>query len=378
MTSLSNSIGSITRNSIGGSISDPTYASVTGGFDPIVLFNQQNAGFYANPQALAQYFTTAAGSTPADDPGDPIGRWERQAGSFNWTAADAVRPSLAVFPSSGIRNLFTTATATLTTRNFTTRAVQYTLSFKGTGTVTLSGTSTAGPLVGTGANDRVSLTFTPTAGTLTLTVAGSCTEGQIVFGASPLDYQDVIAANNVTQSGIPSLYLPYFDGTEWMTAGTGTFGTASLFAAAGQAWTVWGVFRTLATGIVLAKTDDASGLTSTFLLNITAGGVARNRLRGGLNDIAASGMLDGNFHVWAIRWDGTNARSWVDSNASAAMTPGAAAQESTNILLTARTESGPAVNFVGHNYAAMTDYAPSDAQMTQLMAFLNSTYRQGL
>ncbi len=57
----------------------------------------------------------------------------------------------------------------------TTVATSYKLSFTGTGTVTLSGTSTAGPLVGTGANDRVSLTFTPTAGTLTLTVSGFVT-----------------------------------------------------------------------------------------------------------------------------------------------------------------------------------------------------------
>lgn len=66
-------------------------------------------------------------------------------------------------------------TAALSTQNVTTVATSYKLSFTGTGTVTLSGTSTAGPLVGTGANDRVSLTFTPTAGTLTLTVSGSVT-----------------------------------------------------------------------------------------------------------------------------------------------------------------------------------------------------------
>lgn len=71
---------------------------------------------------------------------------------------------------------------TLSTQNVTTSAVAYTLSFFGTGTVTLSGTSTAGPLVGTGANDRVSLTFTPTAGTLTLTVSGSVTTAQLESG----------------------------------------------------------------------------------------------------------------------------------------------------------------------------------------------------
>lgn len=69
--------------------------------------------------------------------------------------------------------------AILAAQSVTTRAEPYTLSFIGTGTVTLSGTSTAGPLVGTGAANRVSLTFTPTAGTLTLTVTGAVEQAQL-------------------------------------------------------------------------------------------------------------------------------------------------------------------------------------------------------
>jgi hypothetical protein len=73
--------------------------------------------------------------------------------------------------------------ATLSTQSVTSAATAYTLSFYGTGTITLSGTSTAGPLVGTGANARVSLTFTPTAGTLTLTVSGSVTNANLEAGS---------------------------------------------------------------------------------------------------------------------------------------------------------------------------------------------------
>lgn len=61
----------------------------------------------------------------------------------------------------------------LSTQSVTVSATSYTLSFFGTGTVTLSGASTAGPLVGTGATNKVSLTFTPIAGMLTLTVSGT-------------------------------------------------------------------------------------------------------------------------------------------------------------------------------------------------------------
>ena len=62
-------------------------------------------------------------------------------------------------------------------------AVQYTLSFYGTGTVTLSG-AFSGSLVGTGANNRVSLTFTPIAGNLTLTVSGSVANWQLEAGSN--------------------------------------------------------------------------------------------------------------------------------------------------------------------------------------------------
>jgi hypothetical protein len=77
--------------------------------------------------------------------------------------------------------------ATLTTQSVTTTAVATTLSFYGTGTVTKSGTAT-GALVGTGATQRVTQTFTPTAGSLTLTVTGSVTNAQLEAGATATSY----------------------------------------------------------------------------------------------------------------------------------------------------------------------------------------------
>lgn len=86
------------------------------------------------------------------------------------------------------------ATETLATQSVTTLAAQYTLSFTGTGSVTLSGAAT-GTLTGTG-TDRVSLTFTPTAGTLTLTVSGSVTKAQVELGTSAGPYQRVNTATD--------------------------------------------------------------------------------------------------------------------------------------------------------------------------------------
>ena len=74
-------------------------------------------------------------------------------------------------------NLFLNS-ATLSTQSVTTTAASHTISFYGTGSITLSGTHSA-TINGTGANNRVTLTFTPSSGSLNCTVSGSVTNAQI-------------------------------------------------------------------------------------------------------------------------------------------------------------------------------------------------------
>lgn len=76
--------------------------------------------------------------------------------------------------------------ATLSTQSVTTSAQSYTLSFYGTGSVTLSGTAT-GTLNGVGSG-RVTLTVTATAGTLTATVTGTVSNAQIESGSFASSY----------------------------------------------------------------------------------------------------------------------------------------------------------------------------------------------
>lgn len=73
--------------------------------------------------------------------------------------------------------------ANLATQSVTVTAQAYTLSFYGTGTVTLSGTAVATD-VGSGAYPtRSTFTFTPTAGTLTLTVTGTVQYANLEAGS---------------------------------------------------------------------------------------------------------------------------------------------------------------------------------------------------
>lgn len=96
---------------------------------------------------------------------------------------------------------------TLSTQNVTVTAVAHTLSFTGTGTITLSGASTAGPLVGVGTGEasRVSLTFTPTAGTLGLTVSGTVTVAQLEAGGFRTSYITTTSATATRSADVASI-----------------------------------------------------------------------------------------------------------------------------------------------------------------------------
>lgn len=134
-----------------------------------------------------------------------------------------------VFPS----NIATTQVRAVT-------AVAHTLSFYGTGTVTLSG-AFSGSLVGTGTNNRVSLTFTPTAGNLTLTVNGSVTNWQLEAGSNATSYIPTVSgsvtrnADFISKSGISNL-IGQTEGTMyWEGFLTRNSSTERLFAISNSA-----------------------------------------------------------------------------------------------------------------------------------------------
>lgn len=138
-----------------------------------------------------------------------------------------VKAGLLVEPTAATNLLLNSGT--LSTQSVTVTAAAHTLHFTGTGTITLSGVSTAGPLVGTGTgeNNRVSLTFTPTAGSLTLTVSGTVTNAQLELGSVPSSYIPTAgstatrAAETVTVAAAKVPYpTPEVIGSELVTNGT--------------------------------------------------------------------------------------------------------------------------------------------------------------
>jgi hypothetical protein len=113
----------------------------------------------------------------------------------------------------------------LATQSVTTAATAYTLSFYGTGTVTLTGTSTAGPLVGSGAFPaRVTQTFTPTAGTLTLTVTGSVLNASLEAGALATSWISTAGTAVTRAADVVTLATG-----SWFNPATGTLAADAVF-----------------------------------------------------------------------------------------------------------------------------------------------------
>lgn len=166
-----------------------------GRLHPAVTFNRSTTATYMGGDGLLK---TAAVNQP---------RFEY----------DAAGNYLGLLIEEGRTNVLLNS-ATLATQSVTVTAAARTLSYYGTGSVTLSGAAT-GTLTGTGANNRVTLTFTPTAGTLTLTVSGTVTNAQLEAGAFATSYIPTTGAS-VTRGADAAVLTPLSKINFSQTAGT--------------------------------------------------------------------------------------------------------------------------------------------------------------
>lgn len=179
-----------------------------GGFVPTDIFTGGAVGAWYDPSDITTMFQDSAGTTPVTSYGQPVGKILDKSGNGNHLiqSVSINRPML-----DARLNIIDANSDALTTQTVTTFPNAQTLSFTGTGSVALSGVHTD-TLNGTGANDRVSLTFTPSAGgSLTLTVTGTVTFAQLELGNAFTVYQRVTTTTDYADVGVPR-YLK-FDGT---------------------------------------------------------------------------------------------------------------------------------------------------------------------
>jgi hypothetical protein len=109
----------------------------------------------------------------------------------------------------------------LATQSVTVTAAARTLSFYGTGQIVLSGAASA-TVSGTGAYPaRTTLTFTPSAGTLTLTVTGTVQFAQLELGSFATSFIPTAAAAVTRNADVATMTGTNF--SDWYNATEGTF-----------------------------------------------------------------------------------------------------------------------------------------------------------
>lgn len=221
-----------------------------------------NDGLLFDIGDMSTMFQDAAGTIPVTAVEQPVGKILDKSGN-GYHATQSITASR---PTLSARKNILLATETLATQSVTTLAATYTLSFTGAGSVALSGAAT-GTLTGNG-TDRVSLTFTPTAGTLTLTVSGSVTKAQIELGAVAGPYQRVNTATDYdTDERYFKKYLR-FDGIDDYLV----LPYMGLYAA-GSASVVMGIDDRTQTGNSRAFSESSSTTSSQYSIrNLTNGG----------------------------------------------------------------------------------------------------------
>lgn len=126
---------------------------------------------------------------------------------IGYNPLDLTSPPAVVIEAAATNLLLNSASLATQSVIVTTQA--YTLSFYGTGVITLSG-SAVGVINGVGVSpNRTSYTFVPTAGTLTLTVSGTVVNAQLETGAAATSWITTTGATATRSADIATGGLVY-------------------------------------------------------------------------------------------------------------------------------------------------------------------------
>ena len=190
----------------------------------------------------------------------------------------------------------------LSTQTVAVTAVAHTISFYGSGTITLSGAATA-TVTGVGAYpNRQTFTFTPSAGSLTCTVAGTVQYAQLEVGSFVTSFIPTGAASVTRNADVVQMTGANF--SSWYNASEGTFAaTANVGSLAGAfnfffmanngtASNVIGIRKGPASSANLAAIVTDAGASQASILctgALPAGQNFQATLAYKLNDFAAAG-----------------------------------------------------------------------------------------
>ena len=223
-------------------------------FDVASLFSAGEQGWVYDPSNLSSLFQDAAGTTPVTAMEQPVGLQLDLSGRGNHRrqTTSANRPVVSARVNQWV------GTETLSTQTITTRAASQTMTFTGTGSVTLSGTATGVYTAGT-------YTITTTAGSLIATVVGSITKADIREtnqGVNLPPYQRVNTSTDYNTAGFP-VYIKANGSNQFMVSNAIEF-TAT------DKMTVWAGVRKLsdaAAGYFIESSAAYNTNNGSFLLS---------------------------------------------------------------------------------------------------------------
>lgn len=183
------------------------------------LYARASTGTYFNAGRVLQIAAADA----------PRIHWNPTTGAFEGVLIEPARTNF-LQQTSGADYRLTLAQTVRFGAGYLTAGIPYTLSFYGTGTVTLSGVA-ATTVVGTGTWARTTLTVTPGAGTLTFTPAGDVLYAQFEQGAYPTSFipttsasvtraADVITGTGLFMTTFPEPVAEYNPATTYATGQT--------------------------------------------------------------------------------------------------------------------------------------------------------------
>lgn len=192
---------------------------------------------------------------------------------------------------------------------------------------------------------------------------------QLEKAAAVSAVQAVTDLYTITEAGVPSIDCYRMD-SDWMTYGTGAFGsaTAGFRATAADNWTVWFCWATFASGDItlLAQTNDADVTDRMMVVRILNGQL--NTIIRGDTDILDAAANTGVWHFLSLRCTAGVVQSRYDRTAAANRDVGIAAAEAVDITAWARNSAGsPTATFTGYGIAPeFIDRALSDTEWDQL------------